>query len=249
MQSNGGHNRHFMDEGSKLNKEQIIRQYLSQLGKKGGSVKGPQKARKLSPEHYKKVSLAMKKRWDKWRKENNKEKNMKLKKMKFDEEKMSQEIGELIEKKALNKCKPKGVGVFSYSDAPAAAGGGNGIFLWFKNWRELYQFLANYLIAMSPGPISEDHNPVYEKTWNILCNLAEGKIQREDAIQQINQAAKSYSQIEWWGTFKELYEGTGEFETKVRAACLRDDAKKGGPTKLTDQAKKQFIGALSEYGI
>ena len=174
---------------------------------------------------------------------------MKLTKMEFDEEKMCEECGELVSRNSLNECKPKGVGVFSYSDGPAAAGGGMGMFLWFHDWPELYQFLANYLIGMAPGPISEDHHSVYEKTWKIFKNLAEGKIQRDHAIHQINQAAKSYSQIEWWGTFKELCEGTGEFETKVRAACLRDDAKKGGPTKLTDQAKKQFIGALSEYGI
>lgn len=62
-----------MIKATEMNKEQIIKQYLSQQGKKGGSVKGPSKARKLSPEHYKKVSLAMKLRWDKWRKKNVKE--------------------------------------------------------------------------------------------------------------------------------------------------------------------------------
>ena len=121
---------------------------------------------------------------------------MKLTKMEFDEEKMSQECAELVNKKSLNECKPKGVGVFSYSDGPPVAGGGIGTFLWFHDWHELYQFLANYLIAMAPGPISEDHHLVYEKTWKIFKNLAEGKIRREHAIQQINQMARNYSQIE-----------------------------------------------------
>ena len=62
-----------MIKALEMNKEQIIKQYLSQMGKQGGSVKGPQKARKLPPEHYKKVSQALKLYWDKWRKENNKE--------------------------------------------------------------------------------------------------------------------------------------------------------------------------------
>ena len=50
-----------------MNKEQVIREYLSTLGRKGGSVKGPQKARKLSREHYAKVSQVQRERWAKWR--------------------------------------------------------------------------------------------------------------------------------------------------------------------------------------
>jgi len=53
-----------------MNKEQVIREYLSALGRKGGSVKGPQKARKLSREHYAKVSQVQRERWAKWREQN-----------------------------------------------------------------------------------------------------------------------------------------------------------------------------------
>ena len=61
-----------MIKAIEMNKEQIIKQYLSQLGKKGGSVTGPSKARQMPTGHYEKVSRAMKERWDKWRQENNK---------------------------------------------------------------------------------------------------------------------------------------------------------------------------------
>jgi hypothetical protein len=53
-----------------MTKEQIIKEYLSTLGRKGGSVKGPQKARKLSREHYAKVSQVQRERWAKWRESN-----------------------------------------------------------------------------------------------------------------------------------------------------------------------------------
>ena len=53
-----------------MNKEQVIREYLSILGRKGGSVKGPQKARKLTREHYEKVSRIQRERWAKWREQN-----------------------------------------------------------------------------------------------------------------------------------------------------------------------------------
>ena len=53
-----------------MTKEQIIKEYLSTLGRKGGSVKGPQKARKLSREHYENVSRIQRERWAKWRERN-----------------------------------------------------------------------------------------------------------------------------------------------------------------------------------
>ena len=56
-----------------MNKKEVIKQYLAKIGKKGGSVTGPSKARNLPPEHYERVSRAMKERWERWRKENNKE--------------------------------------------------------------------------------------------------------------------------------------------------------------------------------
>ena len=169
---------------------------------------------------------------------------MKLTKMEFDEEKMSEECGELANKNSLNECKPQGVGVFSYSDGPPAAGGGIGMFFWFHEWQELYQFLANYFIAMAPGPISEDHHSVYEKTWDLFKKLSEGKIRREHAIQQINQVARNYSQIEWWGTFEELCEGQGEFEKKVRQHCLRS-----ADGKIGSAEKKKLMEAIAEYGV
>lgn len=169
---------------------------------------------------------------------------MKLKKMVFDEEKMSEECGELIETRNLTACKPKGVGVFSYSDGPPAAGGGIGMFLWFKDWQEMYQFMANYFVASGPGPSEDDHEPVYDKAWEIFNELAEGKIQRDQAFDRINATAKNYSQIEWWGTFEELCEGQGQFEKKVREDCLP-----GFNGKMGSDEKKKLMEAIAEYGF
>ena len=49
-----------------MTEEEIIRAYLSRLGRKGGSVKGTCKARKLSREHYAKVSTGQRERWRLW---------------------------------------------------------------------------------------------------------------------------------------------------------------------------------------
>ena len=52
-----------------MTKEQIVKEYLASIGRKGGSVKGPTKARKLSKEHYQMVSQRQRERWATWRKE------------------------------------------------------------------------------------------------------------------------------------------------------------------------------------
>jgi hypothetical protein len=53
-----------------MTKEQVIKEYMSQMGRKGGSVTGPTKARKMSLEHYQTVAQRQRERWDKWRLEN-----------------------------------------------------------------------------------------------------------------------------------------------------------------------------------
>ena len=55
-----------------MTEDEIIKAYLSRLGRKGGSVKGPTKARVLSKEHYQMVAQAQRERWDKWRATNGK---------------------------------------------------------------------------------------------------------------------------------------------------------------------------------
>jgi hypothetical protein len=52
-----------------MTKEQIVKEYLAGIDRKGESVKGPSKARKLSREHYQMVSQRQRERWDSWRKE------------------------------------------------------------------------------------------------------------------------------------------------------------------------------------
>jgi general stress protein YciG len=50
-----------------MTKEEAVKEYFANIGRKGGSVSGPQKARNMGREHYEKVSRAQKLRWVKWR--------------------------------------------------------------------------------------------------------------------------------------------------------------------------------------
>jgi len=54
-----------------MTKEQIIRDYLSTIGRKGGAAgKGERKSRVMGREHYDKVSRAQRERWASWRLKN-----------------------------------------------------------------------------------------------------------------------------------------------------------------------------------
>ena len=46
--------------------DEAVRKYLSEIGTKGGRVRGSCKARKLSREHYAKVSTGQRERWRLW---------------------------------------------------------------------------------------------------------------------------------------------------------------------------------------
>jgi hypothetical protein len=58
-----------------MTREQIVKEYLAGIGRKGGSVKGPSKARKLSREHYQMVAQRQRERWEAWRKERERQDN------------------------------------------------------------------------------------------------------------------------------------------------------------------------------
>ena len=166
----------------------------------------------------------------------------------FDEEKMAEEIRQQSVK--LCKYRKGRIGFFSYGDASPAIGGGIGVFLWFNSHDELYKFLADYFVALSPGPCSADHEAVFVSVGGIVQELAAGKLGKNEAIQKINEAAKNFSQIEWWGTFEDLCHGKGEFQEKVRGHFLdRDDKAAKKDDAVPKEREKEFVRFLVEYGF
>lgn len=167
---------------------------------------------------------------------------------KFDEQKLEEEVIELINKRDLEKYKNGYVGFFSYSDAPAAIGGGSGHFLWFDSYHNLYQFLADYFVVLGPGRYDLDHEKVYKNVGEIIKQLAAGKISTKKAIQEINKAGKHFSQIEWIGELEDLTEGNSEFAKKTREFFYE---KKEEPVqnKIIKKDLPVFVKSIGEYGI
>jgi len=167
---------------------------------------------------------------------------------KFDEDKLGQELAKLISEKGLDTYHKGYVGFFSRGDAIGAIGGGMGAFLWFPRYSELYQFLANYFVVLSPGQCDLDHEKVFNEVSRIVKELAEGKINKETAIQIINKAAEHFSQIEWIGEMEDLTGGSSDFAKKLREYFYEfKEISDQGIIKKEDLNK--FIKKIRDYGI
>ncbi len=179
---------------------------------------------------------------------NKKEPKNEIKIKEFEEEKLAEELGEIIQKNDLENYQKGKVGFFSRGDAIGAVGGGMGAFLWFPSLSELYQFLANYFVVLSPGRCDLDHEKVFNDVARIVKELAEGKINKETAIQKINKAAQHFSQIEWIGEMEDLTSGSSEFANKLREYFYEfKEISDQGIIKKEDL--EDFIIKISEYGI
>jgi hypothetical protein len=166
----------------------------------------------------------------------------------FDEKKLAEELGEVIRKNDLENYSKGKVGFFSRGDAIGAVGGGMGAFLWFPSFSELYQFLANYFVVLSPGRCDLDHEKVFNEVARIVKQLAEGKINKETAILKINKAAQHFSQIEWIGEMNDLTSGSSEFAKELREYFYEfKEISDQGIIKKEDL--KEFIKKISEFGI
>ena len=181
---------------------------------------------------------------------NKKEPKNEIKIKEFKEEKLAEELGEIIQKNDLENYQKGKVGFFSRGDAIGAVGGGMGAFLWFPSFSELYQFLANYFVVLSPGRCDIDHEKVFNDVARIVKELGEGKVNKETAIQKINKAAQHFSQIEWIGELDDLIQGDGEFPKKVREYFFESREDAGSvKEKIGKEHQKAFLEFLSEYGL
>jgi len=179
---------------------------------------------------------------------NKKENKNQIKIREFDEEKLGDEIGKVIQKNDLENYKKGKVGFCSYSDASAAIGGGRAHFLWFHSYHDLYQFLADYFVVLAPGRYDLDHEAVFKKVVEIVQQLAAGETSKDKAISQINDAAKHFSQIEWVGEIEDLTGGSSEFAKKIRE-YFYENIEEPIQNKVSNKDFPRFVKALEEYGI
>jgi hypothetical protein len=152
---------------------------------------------------------------------------------------------------AMRVPKATSWGIYSYGDAPAAIGGGMGSFIWFDNKTALLKFVAEVLPFCPPGPSSSDLLAVEAKVREVLAGVKAGDLDLEKARKRLNVVLRSYSQIEWIGTFKGLKDGNDAYSRKLIKQFRRSRELPVGaaPVAITRSQVEDFKEFLAEYGI
>ena len=135
----------------------------------------------------------------------------------FEEEVLAQEAMDLITSQGVQAPREKPFALAFASDGPPAAGGGMGAMCWFDTVQDLLEFIANYLVALNPCPISSNNKNVYYSVSEIANRFFRNELGKEEAIKEFNLAARHFFQIEWWGTREELLFGDSDFACEARS--------------------------------
>ena len=114
-------------------------------------------------------------------------------------------------------------GFYSYGDAPAGAGGGFGVFVWFPSRDEMLDFIADTLPYAPAGPSDRDWGEAARQTAAIVNDLKHRAIADATGIERLNQALASFSQIEWMGEFGQLVASHDPYPAKIRAEFFQED--------------------------
>ena len=142
-------------------------------------------------------------------------------------------------------------GFYSYGDAPAAIGGGMGSFCWFGSRAKMLRFVVDVLPYSPPGPSDSDCTVVARQVTAIISEIESEKIDLEKARRKLNRVLRSYSQIEWIGTFKELASGQKAYSKRIIKAFrhAHDLPINSAPIEVTRAQMAEFKIFLSEFGI
>jgi len=140
-------------------------------------------------------------------------------------------------------------GIYSYGDAPGAIGGGVGSFVWFPTRAKALQFVGNVLPYSPPGRSDMDWSAVASETASIVEEIERGEIDDELGRTRLNLALRTFSQIEWFGTFSDLTSGSHPYAHKVRADYREDEGGSEGADRIPAAEIDEFKQFLAEYGI
>jgi len=140
-------------------------------------------------------------------------------------------------------------GLFTYSDAPPAIGGGVGGFQWFGQLPELLAFISDLSAA---GYMTFDEEEDWQKLRDALRQIAARfEMEPEQAIRSFNEELVSLLQISWIGRLEDLINGDDGFAATVRARFRNDWDDKPAMTSIDvikEDEQKSFLTFLSDYG-
>lgn len=140
-------------------------------------------------------------------------------------------------------------GYFHYGDGPAAAGGGVGAFHWFPSQKALLNHFAQHLVFQSCGPASSDPFEVERNVRGILQVFQEQQHSWSWLIKELNTALRRYSQLEWIGTFRDLKQGTNDYEVKLRRSFRSNSDNPNDARPITRSEHEGWLLFLDQCGL
>lgn len=135
-------------------------------------------------------------------------------------------------------------GLFAWGDAPAACGGGTGVFQWFESREQLMVFVSDW---SAPGYMTFES----EADWLSQCAQLRSILSRWDqdpaaTLCELNAELQGLLQIDWIGVFADLASSDHSFCQRVRDAFAEDQA--CGINASGADAEEAWLTFLAGYG-
>lgn len=140
-------------------------------------------------------------------------------------------------------------GFEAYGDAPGGIGGGVGGFVWFNSKEELFDFAGRLLTFFAPGPVSLDHDEVARNAAAVVSRVQDGELGMDEGMEALNSVLVRFSQLRWWGQFKDLVSGNRPFEKELRAWSRVSDDDEEDTSPIANDELDAFKASLQEWGI
>ena len=122
-----------------------------------------------------------------------------------------------------------------------------GGFLWFESREELFDFTARLLTYFEPGPESADEEEVARSAGQVVAQVESGELNMQEGMEALNRVLVRFSQLRWWGQFKELLEDDGPFAKELRAWSRLSEEDDTSP--ISSEELEGFKKSLSEWGV
>lgn len=140
-------------------------------------------------------------------------------------------------------------GFFSYGDAPAAIGGGSGMFTWFPDRASMLSFIEETLPFYPPGQATLDPDEIASGTAVVVEKMRIGTFADHEGIQHLNRVLETCSQLKWIGTVTDLLTGEHPYAVEVRSAFRSDDDDELDGRPIAEDEREHFFEFLESWGI
>ena len=140
-------------------------------------------------------------------------------------------------------------GFYCYGDAPGGIAGAAGCFVWFERRDAMLDFVEQTLPYVPPGRSDRDWSEVARQAAAIVSAMRSGGIDDETGLERLNVALRTFSQVEWIGTFDELMNSHERYPTKVRGEFYGDEASSAKIAPIEAEAVESFKDFLAGWGI